>query len=196
MKNIIPVDTRYLPFAQQKSCCVPASLSIIMYKLGIPLVPQELLGYYLGLIVDKENKHLFWHPRTGKRPKTGYGSRIGLKQYEPNTAFKKLGIPLKMTIRLVSEFKNKKDFIAFIVDGVKKNKDILACFHHGVLGKSDSASGHVCVIDRIFVAKNKIRLIDSSVNQPKWREVSIDRLMKAMEQHPGKQGGFWLLDRI
>lgn len=59
MKNIIPKDTRYIPFTQQKSCCVPTSISIIMYKRNIPLIPQEVLGYYLGLIVDPEFKNLF-----------------------------------------------------------------------------------------------------------------------------------------
>jgi len=66
MKNIIPLATRYVPFTQQKSCCVPASISIVMYKRNIPLLPQELLGYHLGLIIDPQNKELFWNPRTGK----------------------------------------------------------------------------------------------------------------------------------
>jgi hypothetical protein len=197
MKEIIPKDTRYVPFTQQKSCCVPASISIVMYKLGIPLVPQELLGYRLGLIVSKENKNLFWNVRTGKKPKHGYGTRIGLKQYNPNLAFKKLNIPFKMIVHNVSDFKLKEEFISFIDKSVKKDKNVLVCFNGGVLNNNKKInSGHVCVIDKIYIKKNTIRLVDPSSNQPKWKEVKIDKLKKAMELHPTKGGAFWELEKI
>lgn len=196
MKNIIPKDSRYIPFTQQKSCCVPACISIIMYKLGIPLVSQELLGYHLGLMVAPKNKKLFWNMRTGKRPKAGYGTKIAQKRYEPNTVFKKLGIPLKLTVNHIDKFKTKKELVSFISDRVKQDKNIIVCFNHGVLsGDKTKKGGHVCVIDRIYIKKNKIRLIDPSPNRPKWREVSLDILKKAMELHPAQGGGIWELKK-
>ncbi len=197
MKDIIPKDTRYyVPFTQQKSCCVPASISVVMYKLGIPLISQEFLGYHLGLVISKEYKHLFWNGRTGEKPRHGYGTRIGLKQYEPNSVFKKLGITIRMTTYSIDKFKTKKEFIDFISDCVNKNKNILVCFNHGVLNNDNKTdTGHVCVVDKIYKTKNIIRLIDPSSNQPKWREVNIDRLKKAMELHPTKTGGFWELEK-
>lgn len=197
MKTIIPKDSRYIPFTQQKSCCVPTSISMVMYKLGIPLVPQELLGYYLGLIVSKENKKLFWNVRTGKKPKSGYGTRIfESKKYNPNQAFTKLNIPLKMIIHHISKYKTTGDFVSFVEGCVSKNRNILVCFDHGVLDNNKENNGHVCVIDRIYRSKNKIRLIDPSSNQPKWKEVKINKLKKAMELHPSGNGGFWELKKV
>jgi hypothetical protein len=190
-KEIVPKDSRYVPLAQQKSCCVPTCISMIMYKNGIPLLPQELLGYHLGLIVDKEYRELFWNVRTGKRPPSGYGTQIYLKRNHPNTIFPKLKIPLKMIYHPISRF-NQMDFEKFITDAVKKDRDMLVCFDHGILKNEESGGGHVCVLDRIYPPKEIVRLIDPSVNQPKWRLVKINKLKKAMEVHgDDKSGGFW-----
>jgi len=193
---IIPKDTRYLPLTQQKSCCVPASISIVMYKLGLPLLPQELLGYHLGLIVAEEDKPLFWHPRTGKRPLHGYGTQIGLKAYDPNLAFKRLDIQLKMTIHPIDQFKTESKFIAFVTSSIREDKHMLVCFHQGKLSNDDKQGGHVCVIDKIYPHRKIIRLIDPSPNRPKWREVKISLLKKAMELHPTNGGAFWELEKI
>ena len=195
MKDIIPKDTRYVPLTQQKSCCVPASISIIMLKLGIKLVPQELLGYHLGLKVNKEDKHLFWNVKTGKKYKYGYGTSPNRKKYGTNMAFRKLKIPLRAKFVLVKNFKTNKDFISYIEDKVKNDKDIIACFNPHTLVDSDKPGGHFSVVDRIYKKKNIIRLIDPSFNQPKWKEVDIDKLKKAMELHPVR-GGFWELEKI
>lgn len=196
MKNIIPKDTRYIPLTQQKSCCAPASISMVMHKLGLKLISQELLGHYLGLIVSKEDRHLFWSPTTGKKPKSGYGTRINLKQYSSSVAFKKLGIPLKIKIHPITEFKTNKELIPFVFNKVKNNKDILICLNSGILNNNDKQGGHICVIDRIYPKKNTIRIIDPSPNQPKWREIKISKLKKAMELHPARTGGFWELEKI
>lgn len=193
MKDIIPKDSRYIPMTQQKSCCVPTAISIVMYKRGIPLVPQELLGYHLGLIVDKIDKELFWNSRTGKRPLAGYGTQIGLAKYGPDVAFEKLGIPLRMAVRSIDEFKTQKYFINYISECIKADKDILACFNHGILSGNDKKGGHVCVVDKIYTSRGVVRLIDPSPNKPKWREVKISLLKSAMEGHPSGGGGFWEL---
>lgn len=196
MKNIVPKDTRYVPFTQQKSCCVPACISMIMYKLGIPLISQELLGYYLGLTVAKENRHLFWHPRVGKMSKYGYGTRIDLKKYNPNIVFKKLGIPLRMTPYHINKFKTKKDFVLFVSECIKKDKDILVFLGSKALDNSAQNNGHACVIDRIYPAKDIVRIIDPTASRPKWRELKIRTLMEAMKAHPTKGGGFRKFEKI
>ena len=108
MKEIIPKDTRYVPLTQQPSCCTPTSISIVMLKLGIPLISQELLGYHLGLRVNKKVKLLFWNPVVGPKPGAGYGTRIDRKEYETNAIFKKLNIPLEGTFYPIENFKSKK----------------------------------------------------------------------------------------
>jgi len=192
MKEIVPKDSRYVPFVQQKTCCVPACISMIMYKHRIPLISQELLGYHLGLIVSKENKELYWHPRVGKRPPAGYGTRIYQKQYHPNKVFPKLKIPLKMIYHPISSFVTSKSFTDFIIESVEKDKDLLVCFDHGKLSGSNIQGGHVCLLDRIYKLKSLIRIIDPQQNQPKWRMVKINTLKKAMEFHSDdKSAGFW-----
>jgi len=87
MKEVVPEDSRYVPFVQQKSCCVPACVSMIMYRHNIPLIPQELLGYYLGLVVREENKELFWNARTGERPPAGWGTQIYKEEHHPDNVW-------------------------------------------------------------------------------------------------------------
>jgi hypothetical protein len=196
MKEIIPKDTRYVPFTQQNSCCVPTSISIVMYKLGIPLIPQELLGYHLGLILDKEKKYLFWNARTGKKPGTGYGTQINRKQYEINSVFKKLKIPIRVTNYSINDFKTKKELISFIFDNIKKDKDLIVLLNSDILNNTQNNNGHACVIDRIYPKKDIIRLIDPSAVQTKWRELKIDKFIKAIKLHPTGTGRFLELNRV
>jgi len=195
MKNIIPKDTRYLPFTQQPSCCVPTSMSIVMYKLGIPLIPQELLGYHLGLILNKKYKKLFWNVRTGKRPQAGYGTRIYDKQYNANTVFKKLRIPIETTDYSINDFKTKQELTDFIFDNIKRDKDLIVFINSDVLNNTSNNNGHACVIDRIYPKKDIIRLIDPSAEQPKWREMKISRFIKAIKKHPLGQGRLVKMER-
>jgi len=193
MKNIIPKDSRYVPMTQQKSCCVVTCISMVMYKRGIPLIPQELLGYHLGLVVKPENKSLFWNARSGKKPKSGYGTQVFSKLYNPNNVFKKLKIPLKFSVYHIDDYKTEKDFIEFMVGVINQDRNMLVCFDHGTLNGNDKHTGHVCVLDRIYPKKKMVRIIDPSANQPKWRMVKISKLKKAMKLHPANGGGFWEL---
>jgi len=197
MSNIIPKDSRYIPMTQQKSCCVPACFSIIMYKLKIPLIPQELFGYYLGLKVAPKSKKLFWNARSGKRRKSGYGTNLHYKDYKPEVVFKKLNIPLEINMLNVDNFETKNDFLDFVVDKIKKDKHLIVCFDHGTLsGEIDKHGGHTTVVDQIYPSKNEIRLIDPSPNRPKWRVVNIARLYKAMKLHPAGGGGVWEFKKV
>lgn len=187
---IVPKDSRYIPIPQQPSCCVPACISMIMYKNGIPLIPQELLGYHLGLVVRDNDKHLFWNPRTGKKPPSGYGTQIYKKQYHPNVAFKKLNIPLAMAFHGISNFKNADELEIFLENKVQVDTDLLVCFDHSALNGSHDG-GHICVVDKM-IDRSKIRLIDSQRDEPKWHIVEIALLHKAMLVHTeAKMGGVW-----
>ena len=190
MREITSSHSRYLPIVQQRWCCVPACLSMIMYRRGIPLMPQEHLAYHLGLIVPKEDVHLFSKSRTGIKPSAGYGTQIEKKQFSPNTVFPKLGIPLVMTYHPAKEL-DEEDLINLLVEGEQKDKDFLICFDTGALGNSKKHGGHVCVFDSINTKKKTIVLIDPSSSQPKWRTVSIADLHRGMCYHWNKSGGIW-----
>ena len=196
MKNVTPKDTRYVPLTQQRYCCVPTSISMVMYKLGIPLMPQELLGYHLGLVVNKKDKNLFWDIRTGKEPKAGYGTQASKKQYEMNLVFKKLKIPLKVTQYPIENFRTKKELISYISDCVKKDKNLIVILRSAVLNNSDSINGHASLINKIYPKKDIIRLIDPSATQAKWREFKIDKFIKAINLHPTKKGRLFEFKKI
>lgn len=192
MTEIVPKDSRYVPMTQQPSCCVPTCIAMIMYKLGIPLIPQEELGYHLGLIVRDENKYLFWNPRTGERPPTGYGTQIYKKEFSINKAFKNLNIPLEMSFHSIDEFSTDDEISQFISKRIHDRADMLVCFDHNQLNGDGIDGGHVCVIDQIFPEDGIIRLIDPQKDQPKWREIEIKRLIVAMQKHGSKHmGGIW-----
>src|SRR5581483_7002705 len=100
------MESRYIPFTQQPYCCVPACIQMVMYKNEIPLQPQEDIGYELGLTVPEESAHLFKRVHT-EPPKTGiWGTQIGESKYDINAAFKRLKIPMEVTIKHISEIES------------------------------------------------------------------------------------------
>lgn len=191
-----PDNSRYIPFTQQPSCCVPTCIQMVMYKNGIPLVPAEEIGYHLGLIVHPDRSKYFYNARTStEKPSAGYGTRIYLPEFEPNVAFKNLNIPLHLTVRPISEIDNPGELVTLLGEVEANNNDALLCFNHGVLvDDKEKDWGHVVVFDRIV--DGNIRIIDPSPEHPKWREVEANKLFNAMEKHGEKKsGGLWLVNK-
>ena len=193
-KKIVPSDSRYIPFTQQPACCVPTCIQMVMYRHSIPLLSAEELGYHLGLIVHPERVSLFYNVRISeKKPSAGDGTRIYLPEFELNVGFQKLNIPLKLTKKLIDRFSTKEEVALYLQSAEKEDRDILLCFNHGVLANDSSKDwGHVCVFDRLI--GDKIRIVDPSPDQPKWRIVNIEKMFTAMKKHGEKNsGGFWEL---
>src|SRR5882757_10032718 len=111
--EVSPKDSRYIPFTQQESCCVPTSIQMIMYRNGIPLIPAEELGYHLGLVVHTDDGPLFYDARTADTPPVsgGFGTQIRHPEHEPNTVFRKLGIPLQFSQTMASEMSSEDDLL-------------------------------------------------------------------------------------
>lgn len=196
MKNIIPPDTKYIPLTQQKWCCVPTCIQMVMLRHNLPLLPAELIGYYLGLVVPQEAKKFFWHARTGSKPPAGFGTQTSKPRFNPNKAFKKLNIPLTMTKKLIDKFPDLKSFHQYLDSVKNSDKDILVCFDHPTLTDLQQKEhwGHVCVLDQVDIDKNQIRIIDPSQLSIKWLTVKIPKMYKAMVIHtPKNSGGLWEL---
>jgi hypothetical protein len=167
---------------------------MVMLRRDIPLMPAEELGYHLGLIVHPDRAYLFYNVRTSKkRPPAGYGTRIYEPEFRPNKVFKKLRLPLSLTIKPISEFNSSREVQDYLKSAEADDKDILLCFNHGALIDDPSKDwGHVCVFDRLI--RNNIRIVDPSPDQPKWRSVSVNKMFHAMRKHGEKRsGGFWEL---
>jgi len=192
-KEIIPKDSRYVPLTQQRFCCVPTCIQVVMLRHGMPLISAELMGYHMGLLVPKEDRGLFWNAKTGPRPATGYGVRLGRKGYEPNAVLRKLGIPLKINLIPIGKFKDLKRADVYLEELSKTDKDIVVCFDSGVLFGGRERQGHVCVVDKIYPEQKELRIIDPGSRVPKWRTVKIEKLFKAMKFHDkgSKMAGFW-----
>ena len=192
MKNIVPNDSRYVPLTQQKSCCVPTCIQIVMLRNNIPLLPAEEIGYHLGLVVHPDRANLFYNVRTSKeKPAAGYGTRIYDPRFTPNMAFENLNLPMSLQVKPISTFPTTKEIKDYLSNSEKQNKDILLCFNHGALtDEPDKDWGHVCVFDRLI--GNNVRFIDPSPDEPKWKTVSVEKLYYAMKQHGEKRsGGVW-----
>jgi len=167
---------------------------MVMLRHNIPLIPAEELGYYLGLTVHPDRAYLFYNARTSKKkPPAGYGTRIYDPRFKPNKVFKKLGLPMSLTVKPITKFDSSKEAQNYLSAVESNDKDVLLCFNHGALiGDSSKDWGHVCVFDRLV--GNEIRIIDPNPNQPKWRNVSINKMFHAMRKHGEKRsGGFWEL---
>jgi hypothetical protein len=111
--EVIPNDSRYVPFTQQDYCCVPTSIQMIMYRNNIPLIPAEELGYHLGLTIPPDVANLFYKPRIADTPPStaGYGTQIYNPDYEPNKVFKELEVPLSFSKKLASELQSAEDLL-------------------------------------------------------------------------------------
>jgi|GEM_PF-597253 len=193
-EDVVPLDSRYTPLTQQKYCCVPTCIQMIMLRRGIPLVPAELIGSELGLVVPEDARGYFWNARTDPRPSAGYGTQIGEPEYSPNAAFGRLNIPLEMSLALISKFRAIDDFREHLSRVEADDGDFLVCFDWPTLFDSINKEhwGHVCVLDRVFVQKDEVRIIDPDINAPKWRVINVEELYRAMLAHGEKNmGGFW-----
>lgn len=179
---------RYIPFTQQRYCCVPTCLAMIMYRYDIPLIPIESLGYALGLTVPQEDLYLFEKACTGTRPVAGWGTRINEPEFEVNGVLQSLDIPLRVTVEstigLVEELRSKFQSVQD-ADG-----DALVCFDYGALWNLGVRGGHVCVFHGLD--GDDVWLIDPERNVPKNRKVSLKQLFKAIDFHgSGNSCGVW-----
>ena len=70
--------------------------------------------------------------------------------------------------------------------------DIIVCYDSGIINYNKIKGGHVCVLDKVVIDKNEVRLINPSFRRPKWQTISIRKLFQAMKAHGKKNGaGFW-----
>jgi hypothetical protein len=191
-----PNDSRYIPFTQQRLCCVPTAISMIMYRQGIPLIPIEELGYHLGLVVPPEDKRLFYNARVSEEPPmVGYGTQVQEFKYDPNNVFAELNIPLSYRRIKPSTIIDEEDLSRRLQNIVDEDQDAILCFDFNTLHgkKSDRNCGHVVVFDKII--NNKIRFIDPERNQPKWQTYPPKVILSSLKNHENFSGGVWIFSR-
>jgi hypothetical protein len=193
----VPHGSRYIPFTQQPSHCVPTCVQMVMYRNNIPLRPAEEIGYHLGLVVRPDQSELFCKVRTAtEKPAAGYGIQMHLPEYEPNAAFARMDIPLHFAIEPITGFSSADELLERLRAHEKDNHDVLVAFNLGVLldDSSLNEAHHACVFDRIV--DGRVRLVDPSFYAPKWRIFDAEQLFIAMQKHVSSDwGGIWLLTK-
>jgi hypothetical protein len=115
-----------------------------MYKLGIPLLPAEEIGYYLGLTVNPSRSFLFYKVRVADTPPAaGYGTQIYKPEYEPNAAFRNMGVPMHMIMKPIDSFVSADEFLDELKKIESEGKDTLMCFNHGALVDDETKTGGI-----------------------------------------------------
>ncbi len=200
---IVPQDTRYVPLQQQPYSCCPTAFQIVMLRHGIPLVPAELIGWHMGLVVPPQDAKYFYNPRISvEKPPKGYGTHVGLNDdYNPSYAMEKLGIPLRVDIWTIDKFPILESFIAALEKVIEGDRDVLFCWRWGdvmdedkAVDPVDPAVGHVCVFDTI--KDGLVRLIDPARGR-KWRTFKASHIYQSMQQHGAdRKAGLWYLHRL
>lgn len=195
-KNIVPKDSRYIPLTQQRVCCVPTAISMIMYRQDIPLIPIEELGYHLGLVVSPEDKDLFYNARVSEKPPiSGYGTQVQESEYDPNRVFDKLGIPLSYENITPDKIAGADGLLEILQNIISDDQDAVICLDWNIVcdRKEKNNCGHAVIFDRIV--GSEIRIIDPERNAPKWQTYPVDKIFDAIEHHEKYSGGIWLFTR-
>ena len=188
----ISVTPKYNIKMEKPYCCVPAVLQMIQERRGLEFASQDEIGYQLGLIVPKEKAYLFSKVRTGRMPKTGWGTQTSKKQYSINHYFIKNNLPLKLTIYSVEAVENVSEFI---IQNLLNDNDIIICFNSQLLF-GDGDVEHVSLIQEIDTENNEMTVIDPAIGVPKIRKTKFSRLIQVLKSHKtSKLCGFWIVSR-
>jgi len=182
--------SKYIPFTQQRYCCVPTCLTMVMYRRGIPLQPIEDIAYALGLTVPEEDAWLFDKVRTGEKPSAGWGTQIYKPEFEINKVLKEIDIPL--TVDVDTSIKSVGELRAKLQKVQDADGDALLCFDYGKLWDLDIKGGHVCVFHGLD--GDSVWMIDPGLQAPRNRKVSLEKLFEAIDFHgPHNSCGVWTI---
>lgn len=120
-----------------------------------------------------------------------------MEEFNPNQAFKKLGIPLSLVVTSISNIASAEELLTLLLRAEEDDADILFCFNHGALVDDPTRDwGHLCLFDKMI--DGEIRIIDPSPNHPKWRKVSVEKMFRAMVKHGEKPtaAGLWEIVKL
>ena len=201
MPKIVPAKTRYVPLQQQPYSCCAACLQMVCIRRGLPLLPAELIGWHLGLVVPPEDAHFFYNPRISKDPPPrGYGTQVGIEGQGVDTdiAFQKLGLPLTMEVKEYKDFNNAGDFWETIDANLAADNDVIMCvlwrdisYARDLQKPYDPNSLHIVLVDRI--EEDAVYFVDPAAG-PKWRSIEKARMTQSMENNRDRPSlGTWII---
>lgn len=193
--DIIPQNTRYVPILQQPYCCGPACLTMVMIRNGIPPLPQELLGYHMGLVVPEAQKGAFWQVRTASSPVagSGFGTQVQNEGYGLSKVLRDLAIPLDFTYIAADSIDSVAHLEKRVEQIIRSDGDVLVCLNWAALtGQAEKNWGHILCVDQI--EGSDFRLVDTDVGA-KWKSFSASRIYDAIRTHGNANYGGLLVFR-
>jgi hypothetical protein len=189
------MKSRYIPITQQPYCCAAACIQMVMYRHGIPLIPQEDIAFELGLIVPKKDEFLFQKVQKRDKGRKGWGTNIGWKNYSLSEGLKRSNIPLSARFYLSEELKSSEELKLMLSDLQDEGVDILLCYDYREVWGGEGETSHVCVFDKI--ENNTVWMIDPEQNVPKFRHTTVNKLFKGIKKNGSDSfNGMWLLEPI
>lgn len=163
---------------------------MVLLRRGLEVLPQETIGKALGLTVPRSDLHLLPHAHTGTQPSSGWGTRVQDDGCSINDFFRKHSYELR-EVYLDSD-SLPHDLASWISGQLKSGNDLLACFDYANAFGGDGDYGHVCVVDSCD--EEMITLVDPWYLAPKYRSLTVERLVTAMRQHAKtNRAGFWII---
>jgi hypothetical protein len=188
----IGITPKYIPKTEKPYCCVPAVLQMIQERRSLGFASQDEIGYQLGLIVPKEKAHLFSKVRTGRMPKTGWGTQTSKKWYSINHYFVKNNLSLKLTICTAQDVENAAEFVIQIL---MNDNDIIICYNSQLLF-GDGDTEHVSLIQEFDTENDEITIVDPATGVPKARKAKLSELIQVLKRREiSRLGGFWIVSR-
>ena len=135
-KGVLTWGSQYVPLVMQDFCAVPCCISIVMLRRRLPLVPQEVLAYHLGLAISAEDRtsaERFSNPKLCAVGEQG-GLQLHQPCFHPSIALAKLGIPLHFQFVPVSALDawQLRDMLMELTDK-DEDRDVLLHLDRSVL---------------------------------------------------------------
>ncbi len=194
MTGIIKIKPPYKPLVQLTYCCGPCSFLWVLYRRGY-WIDQEEIAWYCKLKVPKKEAKKFVKKMKIVELKKDAGTSVERLHIYLNKMLKYKQIPLKVEKYSISKVKNHQEFI---IKNIKTGNDIMLDFACKPFPEYEfSHGGHVCVVAKFDVDKEIITLGDPSWEKPKFWEVPLKKIIKAMDKkYDGHERGFWIIKPI
>jgi hypothetical protein len=175
------MNSRYIPITQQPYCCVAACIQMVLYRKNIPLVPQELIVYHLGLAVPEKDEHLFEKTHVREKGRKGWGVQLSWEKYSLDACFQALSIPLRARFYMSSDIPSIADLQETLTALAAEGCDVFLCFAYEELWGVAGEASHVCVFDKII--GDTVWMIDPEQEVLKFRKTTVSKLYAALRKN-------------
>lgn len=169
-------------------CCVPAVITMVQVKHGLPTLPQDQLGYHLGLAVPEELRREYFGQDVPRiMPPTGWGTQLQAPEFNFNRVSRRLGLGVLLTHVPPESFHEPSQLSEYLTEIEGRDGDAVACYRNA------SGTGHVVLFDRML-SSEVVQAVNPSPALPddQLDRVHVAVLHQIMSEHGSESmGGIW-----